>query len=61
MRIGIPTEIKTQEGRVALTPDACRSLIEQSHKVVLQAGAGMASGYRDEEYQSGEHRRGSPL
>ena len=52
MRIGIPAEIKTKEGRVALTPVACRSLTEKSHEVMLQAGAGLASGYSDEEYQA---------
>jgi len=51
MRIGIPTEIKTLEGRVALTPEACRALVEQSHDVMLQSEAGVISGYRDEEYQ----------
>ena len=50
MRIGIPVEIKNQEGRVALTPMACQSLIELSHEVLLQAGAGKDSGYNDEEY-----------
>jgi alanine dehydrogenase len=50
MRIGIPTEIKPQEGRVALTPEACRQLVEHGHDVCLQTGAGQASGYPDDDY-----------
>lgn len=50
MRIGVPTEIKIQEGRVALIPEACAQLITQGHQVFLQAGAGRLSGYPDEAY-----------
>ncbi|MCW8963519.1 MAG: alanine dehydrogenase [Gammaproteobacteria bacterium] len=52
MRIGIPTEIKAEEGRVALTPEACQMLVHQSHEVVMQTGAGLNSGYSDAEYQA---------
>ena len=51
MDIGIPTEIKPHEGRVALLPDACGQLIDAGHRVSLQAGAGVLSGYSDAEYQ----------
>lgn len=50
MNIGIPKEIKDQEGRVALTPDAVRRLVADGHKVCVQAGAGTGSGFADDEY-----------
>jgi len=53
MRIGIPTEIKIREGRVALVPPAAAELVRHGHEVLLQAGAGLASGYRDSEYEQG--------
>ncbi len=51
MRIGIPTEIKVLEGRVALIPEACAQLVSQGHDVYVQAGAGNLSGYTDADYQ----------
>lgn len=50
MRIGVPTEVKIQEGRVALVPEACAQLIIHGHEVFVQAGAGKLSGYPDEMY-----------
>lgn len=50
MRIGIPKEIKIREGRVALVPSAAGELVRAGHEVVLQAGAGAASGYADADY-----------
>lgn len=41
----------TGEGRVALTPKACRSLINDGHGVYLQQDAGVNSGYSDQDYQ----------
>lgn len=41
----------TGEGRVPLTPAACKSLIDQGHMVFAQKGAGVNSGYPDAEYQ----------
>lgn len=52
MRIGIPTEIKTLEGRVGLIPAACADLVHAGHEVMVQSGAGMKSGYSDEEYRA---------
>lgn len=49
--IGIPKEIKPQEGRVALLPNACDKIIQLGHSVRLQQGAGIAAGYPDDEYQ----------
>ena len=50
MRIGIPTEIKTLEGRVGLVPAACSELVARGHEVVVQCGAGVKSGYPDEAF-----------
>ncbi len=50
MKIGIPKEVKVREGRVALIPDAAAELVHQGQQVYLQQGAGMLSGYRDEDY-----------
>ena len=38
MKVGVPTEIKTDEYRVALTPAGVRELVEHGHEVVVQAG-----------------------
>ena len=50
MRIGVPSETKTLEGRVALVPAACADLIRHGHEVYLQAGAGEKSGFSNERY-----------
>ncbi|GAA4865729.1 alanine dehydrogenase [Luteimonas vadosa] len=50
MRIGIPSETKTLEGRVALVPAAAGDLVNRGHEVWLQQGAGLKSGFRDEQY-----------
>jgi alanine dehydrogenase len=50
MKVGVPTEIKTDEYRVALTPAGVRELVENGHEVVIQAGAGVGSTIPDEEY-----------
>jgi alanine dehydrogenase len=50
MRIGVPKETKTLEGRVALVPAAAGDLVKRGHEVWLEQGAGIKSGFRDEEY-----------
>jgi len=50
MIIGVPREIKTHEYRVALTPDGARELIGDGHKVLMEKGAGLGSGFSDYEY-----------
>ena len=50
MRIGIPTEIKPKEGRVALVPAAAAEIVRSGHEVYLQSGAGVLTGYPDETY-----------
>ncbi|HEX8104485.1 MAG TPA: alanine dehydrogenase [Solirubrobacteraceae bacterium] len=50
MKVGVPTEIKTDEYRVALTPSGVRELVEHGHEVVVQAGAGLGSAIADADY-----------
>ncbi len=50
MNIGVAKEIKSFEGRVALSPQACLLLIKQQHDVFVEQGAGQLSGYSDSEY-----------
>ena len=50
MKVGVPTEIKTDEYRVALTPAGVRELAEHGHEVVIQAGAGEGSAIADADY-----------
>ncbi len=50
MKIGCPTEIKPQEFRVGMTPDAAREAVLRGHEVVIQQGAGMGAGFADEDY-----------
>ena len=50
MKVGVPTEIKTDEYRVALTPAGVRELVDAGHEVVVQSGAGLGSSLRDEAY-----------
>ncbi|MCP1169461.1 alanine dehydrogenase [Limimaricola litoreus] len=52
MHIGCPTEIKAQEFRVGLTPDAAREAVAHGHEVTMQAGAGMGAGFTDEDYRA---------
>src|ERR671933_895265 len=52
MKVGVPTEIRTVEYRVALTPSGVRELVEHGHEVVIQAGAGQGSAITDEDYRS---------
>jgi len=50
MKIGCPKEIKPQEYRVGLTPDAAREAKAQGHEVAVQSGAGLGAGFTDEDY-----------
>jgi alanine dehydrogenase len=52
MRVGVPTEIKTDEYRVALTPAGVRELVEDGHQVFVQAGAGLGSAIDDVQYEA---------
>jgi len=50
MRIGVPSEVKDQEYRVAMTPAGVRELTDRGHRVVVQSGAGIGSAFDDDAY-----------
>ena len=50
MRVGIPTEIKSNENRVAITAAGVYELTSRGHEVLVQAGAGLGSGIADAQY-----------
>jgi alanine dehydrogenase len=50
MRIGVPTEIKNNENRVAMTPAGVVQLVKAGHEVFIQKGAGLGSGFTDKHY-----------
>ncbi|MDR7073779.1 alanine dehydrogenase [Fictibacillus barbaricus] len=52
MKIGVPTEIKNNENRVAMTPAGVLNLVASGHEVFIQKGAGEGSGFTDEEYEN---------
>ena len=51
MLLGIPSEVKQNEYRVALTPAGAEALTRAGHEVLVQAGAGEDSGFTDDFYQ----------
>jgi len=52
VRVGIPTEIKNNEYRVAITPAGVSELVRHGHDVMVQAGAGEGSAIRDPDFES---------
>lgn len=50
MRVGVPTEVKNNEFRVAITPAGVHALTQHGHEVLIQTGAGLGSAITDEEY-----------
>lgn len=51
MKIGIPKEVKDKEDRVACTPAGVRMMISHGHQVLIQASAGVGSGFSDSSYK----------
>ncbi|MFT4136674.1 alanine dehydrogenase [Microbacterium sp.] len=51
MRICVPTEIKNNEYRVALTPSGVHDLAVAGHEIFVQRGAGAGSSMTDDEYE----------
>lgn len=51
MKIGVPTEIKKQEHRVAITPGGVHHLTQRGHVVLVQEGAGLGSAISDDDYR----------
>ncbi len=52
MKVGLPKEIKTDENRVALTPAGVMALVRDGHRVMVQRGAGVGSGFADAQYEA---------
>jgi alanine dehydrogenase len=52
MIVGLPKEIKDNESRVGLVPSGVHALVQDGHKVLVQASAGEGSGIGDEEYKA---------
>jgi alanine dehydrogenase len=50
MRVGIPTEIKTGEHRVGLTPGGVQELRDCGHEVLVERNAGRGAGFLDDDY-----------
>ena len=50
MKIGCPKEIKPQEFRVGMTPNAAREAVAHGHDVVIETGAGLGAGFDDASY-----------
>lgn len=50
MHIGCPKEIKPQEFRVGLTPNAAREAVAHGHEITVEAGAGTGAGFADADY-----------
>ncbi|MDW4549593.1 alanine dehydrogenase [Defluviimonas sp. D31] len=50
MKIGCPKEIKPQEFRVGMTPNAAGEAIANGHEVVIETGAGLGAGFADADY-----------
>ncbi|WP_232547290.1 alanine dehydrogenase [Propioniciclava soli] len=50
MKIAVPTEVKPQEFRVAITPVGVHELVRHGHEVFVQAGAGVGSALTDQAY-----------
>ena len=50
MDIGVPKEIKNNENRVAMTPGGVLQMVNAGHRVLVQTGAGLGSGFTDEQY-----------
>ena len=50
MKIGCPKEIKPQEFRVGMTPNAALEAVAHGHEVLIETGAGMGAGFADEDY-----------
>lgn len=52
MRVGIPTETKNNEFRVAITPAGVAELTRRGHEVLIQAGAGEGSAITDADFKA---------
>jgi len=51
MKVGVPTEIKTNEHRIGVTPTAAREYVAHGHEVLVQDGGGLGAGYENSHYE----------
>lgn len=51
MIIGVPSEIKNNESRVALSPAGVQTLVDRGHQVLIEANAGVGSGFANLDYE----------
>ncbi|WP_054302527.1 alanine dehydrogenase [Gemmobacter sp. LW-1] len=52
MKIGCPKEIKPQEFRVGMTPDAVKEAVNHGHSVMIETNAGAGAGFSDSDYMA---------
>lgn len=52
MRVGVPSEVKNNEFRVAVTPSGVHDLTAAGHEVLVQSGAGLGSSITDDDYRA---------
>jgi alanine dehydrogenase len=52
MKVGVPSEIKNNEFRVAITPAGVHDLSANGHQVTVQTGAGLGSSLSDDDYRA---------
>lgn len=52
MKIGCPKEIKPQEFRVGITPNATLEAVNHGHTVLIETGAGVGAGFEDSDYEA---------
>lgn len=52
MKIGVPKEIKNNENRVSMAPSGVMNLVSSGHEVFIETGAGLGSGFSDEDYSA---------
>ena len=50
MIVGVPKEIKSQESRIAITPEGVSEFVHSGHTVLIEAGAGLGSSITDAEF-----------
>ncbi len=52
MKIGCPKEVKPQEFRVGITPNATLEAVNRGHTVLIETGAGIGAGFEDSDYEA---------
>jgi alanine dehydrogenase len=52
MIVGVPSEVKTDEFRVGMRPVGAEMMVREGHQVLVQSGAGLGSGFTDDQYKA---------